>query len=159
VFRRVGAHVGRGECRFAGAPAAADLNADGMARAVPVGFGGQLGAAGILGEGHRRPAGRLVWASPPLPGAQHEMGADREHGILNALHDAGVRVVAHNWSIRCSMPRRAVSGPDSPGGATEGPSRPGQSVGAHEFCCIAAGEDLFKHPRHVRCQIRQGVDA
>jgi hypothetical protein len=40
------------------------------------------------------PAGRLIWASPALPGARHDMGAAREHGILDALHDAGVRVVA-----------------------------------------------------------------
>jgi hypothetical protein len=40
------------------------------------------------------PAGRLIWASPALPGARHDMGAAREHGILDALHDAGVPVVA-----------------------------------------------------------------
>jgi hypothetical protein len=34
------------------------------------------------------PAGRLVWASPALPGARHDMGAAREHGILDALHTA-----------------------------------------------------------------------
>jgi hypothetical protein len=32
------------------------------------------------------PAGRLIWASPALPGARHDMGAAREHGILDALH-------------------------------------------------------------------------
>ena len=40
------------------------------------------------------PAGRLIWASPALPGARHDMGAAREHGILDALDDAGVQVVA-----------------------------------------------------------------
>jgi hypothetical protein len=40
------------------------------------------------------PAGRLVWASPTLPGARHDMGAAREHGIINAIADAGVRAVA-----------------------------------------------------------------
>ena len=30
------------------------------------------------------PAGRLIWASPALPGARHDMGAVREHGILDA---------------------------------------------------------------------------
>ncbi|ANY07080.1 transposase family protein [Pseudonocardia sp. HH130630-07] len=40
------------------------------------------------------PAGRLVWASPALPGARHDMGAAREHGIIDALTVAGVQVVA-----------------------------------------------------------------
>jgi hypothetical protein len=42
------------------------------------------------------PAGRIVWASPALPGARHDMGAAREHGILDALTAAGVRVIADN---------------------------------------------------------------
>jgi hypothetical protein len=42
------------------------------------------------------PAGRLIWASPALAGARHDMGATREHGILDALHEAGVRVIADN---------------------------------------------------------------
>ncbi len=42
------------------------------------------------------PAGRLIWASPALPGARHDMGAVREHGILDALHAAEVRVIADN---------------------------------------------------------------
>ena len=40
------------------------------------------------------PAGRLVWISPTLPGARHDMGAAREHGIIDALVDAGVHAVA-----------------------------------------------------------------
>jgi hypothetical protein len=39
-------------------------------------------------------AGRLVWASPALPGARHDMGAAREHGIIDALNAAGVSTVA-----------------------------------------------------------------
>lgn len=31
------------------------------------------------------PVGRLVWISAPLPGAGHDMGAAREHGIIDAL--------------------------------------------------------------------------
>jgi hypothetical protein len=31
------------------------------------------------------PTGRLVWASPALPGARHDISAAREHGILNAM--------------------------------------------------------------------------
>ena len=40
------------------------------------------------------PAGRLVWISPTLPGARHDMGAAREHGIIDALTTTGVRAVA-----------------------------------------------------------------
>jgi transposase len=39
------------------------------------------------------PAGRLIWASPALPGARHDMGAAREHGIIDALREAGVKVI------------------------------------------------------------------
>jgi hypothetical protein len=40
------------------------------------------------------PASRLVWVSPTLPGARHDMGAAREHGIIDALSEAGVHAVA-----------------------------------------------------------------
>ncbi|MFF8963187.1 IS5 family transposase [Streptomyces globisporus] len=36
------------------------------------------------------PAGRLLWASPALPGAVHDIKAARSHGILDALEEAGV---------------------------------------------------------------------
>ncbi|WP_055594369.1 IS5/IS1182 family transposase [Streptomyces hirsutus] len=37
------------------------------------------------------PFGRLLWASPALPGAVHDVRAAREHGIVGALAEAGVR--------------------------------------------------------------------
>ncbi|BBF99707.1 MULTISPECIES: transposase family protein [Pseudonocardia] len=40
------------------------------------------------------PSGRLVWASPALPGARHDMGAACEHGLIDALNDTGIHVVA-----------------------------------------------------------------
>jgi hypothetical protein len=40
------------------------------------------------------PAGRLVWASPALPGARHDMGAAREHGLIEGLGSGGIHVVA-----------------------------------------------------------------
>jgi hypothetical protein len=40
------------------------------------------------------PVGRLVWISPALPGARHDMGAAREHGIVDAFARAGVSAVA-----------------------------------------------------------------
>ena len=40
------------------------------------------------------PAGRLVWISPVLPGARHDLGAAREHGIIDALNAAAVTAIA-----------------------------------------------------------------
>ncbi len=40
------------------------------------------------------PIGRLVWISPPLPGARHDMGAAREHGIIDAIAEAEIPTVA-----------------------------------------------------------------
>ncbi|WP_329303818.1 transposase family protein [Streptomyces sp. NBC_00659] len=37
------------------------------------------------------PLGNLLWASPALPGAVHDIRAARTHGIINALAEAGVR--------------------------------------------------------------------
>lgn len=36
------------------------------------------------------PAGRLLWASPALPGAVHDIKAARTHGIIDALDRRGV---------------------------------------------------------------------
>ncbi len=40
------------------------------------------------------PVGRPVWLSPALPGARHDMGAAREHGIIDAFAETGIRAVA-----------------------------------------------------------------
>ncbi|MFJ8692846.1 transposase family protein [Streptomyces roseolilacinus] len=36
------------------------------------------------------PSGRLLWASPALPGAVHDVRAAREHGIVRMLTDTGI---------------------------------------------------------------------
>jgi hypothetical protein len=36
------------------------------------------------------PSGRLLWASPALPGAVHDVRAAREHGIIGALAGVGI---------------------------------------------------------------------
>ncbi|GGN86815.1 IS5 family transposase [Streptomyces albiflavescens] len=36
------------------------------------------------------PSGRLLWASPALPGAVHDVRAAREHGVIDALVGAGI---------------------------------------------------------------------
>ncbi|MFF9340208.1 MULTISPECIES: transposase family protein [unclassified Streptomyces] len=37
------------------------------------------------------PFGRLLWVSPALPGAVHDVRAAREHGIIDALAEADIR--------------------------------------------------------------------
>ncbi|MCX5085618.1 transposase family protein [Streptomyces sp. NBC_00401] len=37
------------------------------------------------------PFGRLLWASPGLPGATHDLTAAREHGIIDALAGVGLK--------------------------------------------------------------------
>jgi hypothetical protein len=57
-------------------------------------YSGKHKAHGVNVQVIADPAGRLIWASPALPGARHDMGAAREHGILDVLADARVQVVA-----------------------------------------------------------------
>jgi len=40
------------------------------------------------------PAGRLIWVSAPLPGSRHDLGAAREHGLLEAMDTAQLSVLA-----------------------------------------------------------------
>jgi hypothetical protein len=63
------------------------------------------------------PAGRLVWASPTLPGSRHDLGAAREHGLIDGLNDAGIRVVADT--------AYQGAGPGDPGPAASAPPRLG----------------------------------
>ena len=64
------------------------------------------------------PVGRLVWISPVLPGARHDMGAAREHGIIDALDAAGITTIADTayqgggWAIRVPQRRRRLD-PDT----------------------------------------------
>ena len=64
------------------------------------------------------PAGRLVWASPALPGSRHDMGAAREHGIIDALNTAGICTIADTAyqgggpSVRVPQRRRRLD-PDT----------------------------------------------
>lgn len=52
-------------------------------------YSGKHKAHGLNVQVIADPIGRLVWISPSLPGARHDMGAAREHGIIDALtaHD------------------------------------------------------------------------
>lgn len=57
-------------------------------------YSGKHKAHGLNVQVIADPAGRLVWISDPVPGARHDMGAAREHGIIDALNDAGIHTVA-----------------------------------------------------------------
>ncbi|WP_285631870.1 transposase family protein [Actinoallomurus iriomotensis] len=48
-------------------------------------YSGKHKAHGLNVQVIANPIGRLVWISPPLPGARHDMGAAREHGIIDAF--------------------------------------------------------------------------
>ena len=57
-------------------------------------YSGKHKAHGVNVQVLADPAGRLVWASPALPGSRHDIAAAREHGILDAIDSADVRAVA-----------------------------------------------------------------
>ena len=62
------------------------------------------------------PAERLIWASAALPGARHDMGAAREHGLIDALYTAEVRVIAdhgYRGSGFCLPQRRRPADPET----------------------------------------------
>jgi hypothetical protein len=66
------------------------------------------------------PAGRLIWASPALPGAIHDLAAARAHGVVDALTAAGA------W-------RRSRAGRSSPSCAAV-PAAPPPSCRPSSFC-------------------------
>jgi hypothetical protein len=57
-------------------------------------YSGKHKAHGLNVQVIADPIGRLVWISPPLPGARHDMGAAREHGIIAAITAAEIPTVA-----------------------------------------------------------------
>lgn len=57
-------------------------------------YSGKHKAHGLNVQVIADPIGRLVWISPPLPGARHDMGAAREHGIIDALTEHEIPAAA-----------------------------------------------------------------
>jgi hypothetical protein len=57
-------------------------------------YSGKHKAHGVNVQVIADPAGRLIWASPALPGARHDAGAAAEHGIGKALADAKITAFA-----------------------------------------------------------------
>jgi hypothetical protein len=81
-------------------------------------YSGKHKAHGVNVQVIADPAGRLVWISPALSGARHDMGAAREHGIIDALTQAGATAIADTAyqgggpNIRVPQRRRRVD-PDT----------------------------------------------
>lgn len=67
------------------------------------------------------PFGRLLWASPALPGSTHDLTAARHHGIIDALTDAG---------LKCWADKAYQGGPRSDASA----SKPWPLSRAGDFC-------------------------
>jgi hypothetical protein len=57
-------------------------------------FSGKAKAHGVNVQVLADPIGRLIWASPALPGSRHDAGAAAAHGIPAALATAGVTAFA-----------------------------------------------------------------
>lgn len=57
-------------------------------------YSGKHKAHGVNVQVIADPTGRLIWVSPALPGARHDIAAAREHGLLDALTAADLRVLA-----------------------------------------------------------------
>ena len=57
-------------------------------------YSGRHKAHGVNVQVINDPAGRLVWISPAQPGARHDMGAAREHRIIDALTHTSVTAIA-----------------------------------------------------------------
>lgn len=55
---------------------------------------GKHRAYGVNVQALIAPNGRPLWCSPPLPGNTHDLTAARTHGMLDAIADAGVTVLA-----------------------------------------------------------------
>jgi hypothetical protein len=71
-------------------------------------YSGKHKAHGLSVQVIADPVGRLVWISPPLPGARHDIGAAREHGIIEhqiaaaadtAYQGAGPTVAARSGAV------------------------------------------------------------
>jgi len=110
-------------------------------------------------------SGRLVWASPALPAARHDMGVARDNGILDALRVAKVKVITDNgyrgsgFEVpqrgRPKDPRRA-SGASSPRNLKAANSAHARQRGPGEG---AKGQlSAWRVLRKIRCCSRRATD-
>jgi len=78
------------------------------------------------------PFGRLLWASPVLPGSTHDLAAARHHGIIEALAGTGLECWTDKAYQGAGGPcayRFAADAPNS-GSATTTPPTPRSAVSA-----------------------------
>ena len=72
-------------------------------------------------------AGRLIWASPALPGSTNDLTAARTHGLIDAL--TGARVMTFADKGYCIKAPAAPSGPRSNAAAPAYPADKSRSTG------------------------------
>jgi hypothetical protein len=122
------------------------------------------------------PVGRLIWVSPTLPGARHDMGAAREHGIIEAINAADVHAVADTTyegsgpAVRVPQRRRrldpdtgryppAVAQPARRQHRSRPPTRPGGTGQRPTEELEDPAQDLLEpQPRHHPCTRRPGAN-
>jgi DDE superfamily endonuclease len=92
-------------------------------------YSGKHKAHGLNVQVIADPIGRLVWISPPLPGARHDMGAAREHGIIDAITNAEIPAVADTAYQGAGPPWPFRSGGAT---STRSPAATGAPVGQPE---------------------------
>jgi dienelactone hydrolase len=100
-------------------------------------------------------AGRLIWLSAALPGSTHDLTAAREHGIIDALAEAGVRTFAdkgyqgaggtvrtpfkrHHRRPPLSVTRRPSTAPTQRSAASASVPSPPSNAGNYWPSCTAA---------------------
>jgi hypothetical protein len=79
---------------------------------------GKHTAHGLNVQAIADPIGGLVWISPPPPGVRHDMGAARDHGVIDAITDAEIPTVAdtahQGAGLAVAVPRAGVTSARTP---------------------------------------------
>jgi len=83
--------------------------------------------------------GRLLWSSPALAGAVHDVRAAREHGIIDALAEVGINC----WAEHQGLPGRRRHGPSPLPRPMEQPFR--WSAGRQPVLCEGPGTGRTSH--------------
>jgi hypothetical protein len=118
-------------------------------------YSGKHKAHGVNVQVIADPVGRLVWASPALPGARHDAGAPAEHGIGPALAAAGVTAYAdtayHGAGPTIRTPYRRSRYDRATGKFTSRALSAGQKAANRAHCALRApGERANAHLKSWR---------
>ncbi len=119
-------------------------------------YSGKHKCHGVNAQVIADPAGRLIWASPTLPGTRHDMGAAREHSILDVLLDAGISVIADNAyrSSGLEFPQRRRRRRDPDASARQRLSHANARSTPHVYAARTSGptpSSNLKILRKIRC--------